>query len=173
MGESFLNYLIGDFAFALWDNLEKKLICARDHFGVRPFFYVKTERLFLFASTIDALLVHPMVSRQLDQTALGDFLIFGNYLDAELSIYKDIRRLPPAMHLYIDHTGYYNTKAYWKIAQQDTGERRNLSEHVEQFQYLFKQAVSDRIRTKTVAVEMSGGMDSTFYCSGSCRKYQG
>ena len=98
-GKSFLDHLIGDFAFALWDGRGKKLICARDHFGVRPFFYVITDKVFLFASDLGALLHHPSVSRELDVAAIGDFLLFGSRQDPEASTYHDIRRLKAASQI--------------------------------------------------------------------------
>ncbi len=158
-GESFLDYLIGDFAFALWDERNKKLICARDHFGVRPFFYVKSGRFLAFASDIVALLKHPAVSGRLDEVAVGDFLLFGCYGDAELSIYMDIRRLPAASYIRVGQAEI-RIQPYWRLSPPEI-KYGHSSEYLEQFQELFHQAVNDRVRTKNIAAELSGGMDST------------
>lgn len=159
-GEKFQDHLIGDFAFALWDESNRKLICERDHFGVRPFFYVKTDRLFLFASTIDAILVCPQVSNILDEEAIGDFLLFCEFQNPELSIYRDIRRLRAASRITLDHKGF-RVEKYWELSQNNAVRFKQDSEYVEQFQELFELAVKDRLRADRVATQLSGGMDCT------------
>jgi asparagine synthase (glutamine-hydrolysing) len=158
--ESFLEHLIGDFAFALWDNRRKKLICARDHFGVRPFFYVKTDKIFLFASDLDALLNHTSVSRELDEEAIGDFLLFGSRQDPEASTYRNIRRLKAASRIGITQEGFC-IRQYWAFSLHNEILYRSNSEYVEQFQALFRQSVEDRMGGDHIALELSGGMDST------------
>ena len=159
-GESLTDHLIGDFAFALWDNRSKSLLCARDHFGVRPFFYVKTDRVLLFASDLDALLLHPSVSRTLDEEAVADFLLFGSSQHAGSSIFLDIRRLPPATRMKVNREGSWLGRYWDPPLHPEVGFRRS-SEYIEQFQALFKQAVEDRLRGDHIALELSGGMDST------------
>jgi len=160
-GETFLEYLIGDFAFALWDGEAQRLLCVRDHFGVRPLFYTVTPGAFIFASRIEALLLHPGVSRELDDTAIGDFLLVGTYLEEELTIYRQIRALPPASILTVAADGSISTRRYWRLSTQEPMAGRSLTSCLEEFQFLFRQAVTDRVRTDRLAVELSGGMDST------------
>lgn len=159
-GDTFLDHLIGDFAFALWDERHKKLICARDHFGVRPFFYAKTDRVFIFASDIDALLKHPAVSRTLDEGFIADFLLFGFCMESGLTVYRDIHRLPMASQLVVTSDGF-NTRRYWSPPNANYLPYKNNSDYADQFEELFGLAVNDRIRAKSVALELSGGMDST------------
>jgi asparagine synthase (glutamine-hydrolysing) len=170
-GASFLDHLIGDFAFALWDGRHRKLVCARDHFGVRPFFYVKTENVFLFSSDILALFKHPAVSNRLDEDAVGDFLLFGNYLDSKISIYMDIRRLPAASYICLNERNF-EARTYWKLNSPDEIRKMCTAEYVEQFSGVFNQAVNDRIRTKNVAAELSGGMDSTAIASMATKNFK-
>ena len=159
-GEAFLERVIGDFAFALWDSRSAKLICARDHFGVRPFFYAKTDHVFLFASDIDALLKYPTISADLDEEAIGDFLLFCNYQNPELSIYRNIRRLPAA-HCIRLTPDRFCLQQYWTLPLHNEIRYRKDSEYIDQFQEVFSEAVNDRLRTNQVAVELSGGMDCT------------
>jgi asparagine synthase (glutamine-hydrolysing) len=158
-GESLLHQIIGDFAFALWDNRGRTLLCARDHFGVRPFYYAKTDRAFVFASDIDALLVHPLVSTRLDETAIGDFLTLGQYQDAELTVYRDVRRLPAASRIRLER-GDVRVHEYWKLPPQEWIRYRHPSTYVEHFQDLFARAITDRLGADGVALELSGGLDS-------------
>ncbi len=160
LGESFLDHLLGDFAFALWDGRTQQLICARDHFGTRPFFYAHTKRSFIFASDLDALLLHPQVKSDLDDIAVGDFLMLGHFRQDDLSIYRDIRRLRPASRVRLDRSGC-DIRRYWEVPCDQEIRYRNNSDYVEHFNVLFTQAVHDRLRASDVAIELSGGLDST------------
>jgi asparagine synthase (glutamine-hydrolysing) len=159
-GESFLDHLIGDFAFTLWDGRSRRLLCARDHFGVRPFYYVNTANAFLFASDIDALLTHPAVSTSLDEEAIADFLMFGSYQAPESTIFRHIRCLPPATSAHLDRGGLVFQK-YWKLSPGNEVRYRRSTDYVEHFIEVFGRAVGDRGRANPVALELSGGMDST------------
>lgn len=164
LGETFLQNIIGDFAFALWDSRTTTLICARDHFGVRPFFYVKTDHIFLFASDIAALLRHPAVSTQLDDEFVGDFLLFGNPQNSEQSIYRDIRRLPAASYIRTKRDEFY-LRRYWTLPRDQEIRFRRQSDYIDRFQELLVLAVTDRLSTNRTAFELSGGMDSTTIAS--------
>ncbi len=159
-GETFLDYLIGDFSFALWNSPQRTLVCARDHFGVRPFFYAKVDRLFIFASDIAALLEHPAISTSLDEEAVGDFLLFGHFQHPGLSIYQNIRRLPPSTCLKL-HNDRLHMLQYWSLPISEPVRYKKDLDYGERFQELFQNAVSDRVGNGPVAIEMSGGLDST------------
>ncbi len=159
-GEPFLEHLIGDFAFALWDDRSEELICARDHFGVRPFYYARTDSAFLFASDIDALLAHPAIGATLDENAVGDFMLLGSYHDAEATIYRDVRCLPAASRLSVHRTAFH-VRRYWEPPVDVPVRYRDRLEYVEHFRELMTLAVHDRLRADHVALELSGGMDST------------
>ena len=159
-GEGFLDHLIGDFAFALWDARSQKLICARDHFGVRPFFFARTDSMLVFASDIDAVRMNPAVSGTLDETAVGDFLLFGVYLDPSRTIYQDIKCLPPASSLYFARESL-RIQRYWNIPTNTEVRYKKKSDYVDRFQELFEQAVIDRMGEGPLALELSGGMDCT------------
>jgi asparagine synthase (glutamine-hydrolysing) len=75
-GEACPAHLIGDYAFAIWDGQERTLFCARDHIGARPFYYYKSERIFIFASEIKALLTNELVPRRLNELRVADHLAF-------------------------------------------------------------------------------------------------
>src|SRR5687768_323721 len=75
--EECINHLIGDFAFAIWDTNARRLFCARDHFGVKPFYYAHTGNSFIFSNTLNTLRLHPSVSDELHEPAIADYLVFG------------------------------------------------------------------------------------------------
>ena len=158
-GEGCVDRLIGDFSFAIWDGRTRSLFCARDHFGVKPFYYVRTADCLLFASDIDALREHPDVSDRLNETAVGDFLLFGGNQDEAATIYDDIRRLPPA-HQLIATRDKIRIERYWNLPTDGHIRYADDREYVAHYRELFDQAVTDRLRTDRVSVMMSGGADS-------------
>jgi len=78
-GEKCLEHLMGDFAFVLWDRSQQKLICAKDHFGTRQLCYAWVGSSFLVSNSLHCLQQHPAISRQLNDKAIGGFLLFGDH----------------------------------------------------------------------------------------------
>jgi asparagine synthase (glutamine-hydrolysing) len=160
-GEDCVNHLIGDFAFAIWDERKQKLFCARDHFGVKPFFYTHIDGSFRFSSTLNDLRRNPHVSNTLNEIAIGDYLAFGINQDLSTTIFKDIQRLAPG-HTLIVANNEIKIRRYWTASLPSREIRFSDDEsYVSRFSELFSQAVKDRLRTDRVAISMSGGLDST------------
>jgi asparagine synthase (glutamine-hydrolysing) len=159
-GDAFIDHLIGDFAFAIWDARRQRLLCFRDHFGVRPFYFFCTDEQFVFASQVESLLAHPDVCADLDDDAMGEFLMFGTCLDPGRTVYKHVRCLPRASRLECVGTGFGRT-SYWALPEDEPLHRATDDEYVEEFAELFEQAVRDRLPAGPVALQLSGGMDST------------
>jgi asparagine synthase (glutamine-hydrolysing) len=159
-GEKCLEHLLGDFAFAIWDGRKQRLFCARDHFGVKPFYYARAGDSFVFSNTLDCVRLHPSVSDELNDAAIGDFLLFGFNQEATTTTFADIKRLPPA-HYLIWSEGVARIIRYWTLPTDGHIRYRRDDEYVEHFRELLKAAVEDRLRADNIAVSMSGGLDST------------
>lgn len=159
-GDGFVDQLIGDFAFVIWDARKSRLTCVRDRFGVRPFYYFESAGVFGFASDIDALRVHPAASASLDDAAVADFLMFGTCCEADHTIYRDIKCLPPATRLDVSAAGGVPTR-YWRLPERSEIRFPSEQEYVERFTQLFDQAVKDRLPQGPIALQLSGGLDST------------
>lgn len=159
-GENCLDHLIGDFAFAIWDGRERKLFCARDHFGIKPFFYAALPGTLIFSNTLNCVRLHQGVSAELDDVAIVDFLAFGQYVDTDLTIFAAIRRLSPA-HALIWREGELTIRRYWTLPADGRIRYKRNEEYLEHFTELFDRAVADRIRQPAVTLQLSGGMDST------------
>lgn len=158
--ENCLHHLIGDFSFAIWDGRRQKLFCARDHFGVKPFFYARVGQTLAFSNTLECLHRHPLVSGKLNDLWIADFLLFERSLEPAATAFADIQRLPPGHSLTWSVEGL-RVNGYWALPT-DLGIRyRPAGDYVEHFTMLLEQAVADRLRTNRISVEMSGGMDST------------
>jgi asparagine synthase (glutamine-hydrolysing) len=158
-GDAFLDHLLGDFAFALWDSQRARLLCVRDPFGIRPLYYFRSGDLVGFASDIEALRAHPAVSARTDRSAVADFLLFGTCMDVERTYFQDIRRIPPATRFELGASGMREER-YWHLPQRET-RYRSAADYVDHFDAVFESAVTDRLPGGSAAVPLSGGMDST------------
>jgi asparagine synthase (glutamine-hydrolysing) len=159
-GDECVEHLIGDFAFAIWDSRVRRLFCARDHFGVKPFFYARVGNSLIFSNTLNVLRLDPRVSDELNERAIGDYLECGLNQDLTSTIFRDIQRLPPAHTLSLAN-GSFTTRRYWAPAVKNEIRFRDPRAYVERFDELLSVAVKDRLRTDRVSISMSGGLDST------------
>src|ERR1700678_600057 len=158
-GDDCVQRLRGDFSFAIWDAPQMKLFCARDHFGIKPFYYAEIGEIFLFSNVLDCLRQHPDISADLNDAAIGDFLLFGLNCDEATTSFREVCRLraSPAMAVSADGT---RTKRYWTPPTEGRIRYSHAEDFVEHFQILLQQAVADRLRTDPVGILLSGGLDS-------------
>jgi asparagine synthase (glutamine-hydrolysing) len=162
-GEDCLEHLIGDFCFILWDGPRQRLFCVRDHFGISPFYYAQTGPSLVLSNTLQAVHLHPGVSDELNEQAIGDYLLFRGNQDLTTTTFAHIRRLPPAHTLtWSASGGEPHVRRYWTLPERDGYLRYpHPEDYVDQFRALFRQAVADRLRTDRASVSLSGGMDSS------------
>ncbi len=152
--------LLGDFAFAIWDRPRRTLFCARDHFGVKPFYYHRSPRLFAFASEIKALLRLPEVPRRLNEVRVGDYLA-PILEDKIITFYEEILRLPPAHTMTVTPEGSV-VRPYWALDPARELKLGSDGEYDEAFRALFTEAVRCRLRSAfPVGSMLSGGLDSS------------
>jgi len=159
-GEGCVKHLVGDFAFAIWDSSKKLVFCARDHMGVKPFYYAHRGSSLVFSNSLEAIRLHPSVSTRLNDCAIADFLLFGLNHDQAKTTFADIDRLPPGHTLTYSVCGM-SLNRYWTLPIDDPVFYRRDDDYVEQFQQLLHFAVKDRLRIPRVSILMSGGLDST------------
>jgi len=110
-GAGCIDLFDGEFAFALWDSREHRLIIVRDRVGRKPLYYKLTQDHLLFASAASALHAEPGNTAGVDPRALDDYLTLG-YIPGEKTLYGDIRRLPPG-HIMIYQRGAVRISRYW------------------------------------------------------------
>jgi len=159
-GKECVDHLVGDFALAIWDGRSRRLFCARDHFGVKPFYYAYQKGSLVFSNTLRCVLAHPAVSDRLNEMAVADFLLFGCNRETGTTTFADVQRLSPAHTILADERGL-RARTYWQLPVEEPLRYRRAEAYVEQFRELFDRAVADRLRTSQVGVLMSGGLDST------------
>ncbi|MBL22580.1 MAG: asparagine synthase (glutamine-hydrolyzing) [Rhodospirillaceae bacterium] len=155
--------MVGMFAFALWDNQERKLWVVRDRLGIKPVYFGRAGDRFVFASELKALRTLDDWSPEIDRDAFSLFTQF-NYVPAPQTIYKGISKLEPGCMLEYKAGGTPKISRYWNIRSQfqqpllDIGER----EAVWQIDKLLSDAVAQRLVSDVpLGALLSGGIDSS------------
>ena len=150
----------GMFAFALWDSKRRRLFCARDPLGVKPFYYYFDGRRLVFASEIKAILQDPKVPRQIYLPGLNNYFTFAHSVAPE-TLYERIWKLPPG-HFFIWENGKLRFQNYWDVPEEEKRTRRSPREHVEEVRTLLREAVRmQMVSDVPVGVFLSGGIDSS------------
>jgi asparagine synthase (glutamine-hydrolysing) len=153
-------HLVGDFAFVIRDEARRTLFCARDHIGVRPFFYHHSPDRFLFASELKAILVDPDVPRRISETRIADYLT-SLFDDKEITFYESIRRLPPSHTLTITPEGAL-MRRYASLDPVRELRLGSNEEYALAFRECFIEAVRCRLRgSHPIGSALSGGLDSS------------
>lgn len=160
-GTNCVKHMVGDFAFAIWDEAKQLLFCVRDHIGAKPFFYTYNANYFAFATEKKGLLVMPDVNKTLDKDYLYNQLMPPVNQHPHSTLYKYIQRLPAAHTLQIQD-GKINIQRYWELDCETETKLGSEIEYYEGLRHYFEEAVKCRLRsTYEVGSELSGGLDST------------
>ncbi len=153
-------YLIGDFSFALWDEKEQLLFCARDRIGIKPFFYSEVNNSFFFSSEISPLFKVTSLERKLNKTAFEDYLLSLS-IDFEQTFFENVYRLPPASVMVI-RNGKKQIQRYWTPHDLPDFNTRTAKQNSEEFFDLLQQATNAQLRSAYPAgISLSGGLDSS------------
>ena len=164
-GPDCVNALNGDFAFAIWDARQQRLVMARDRAGVRPLYYAVRDGAIAFASEVKALLEVPGISAAPDPIALDQMFTFWFPL-APRTPFKDIAELPPA-HVLIANAQGITSRPYWRFEYPDAADDRPVSPAEEarltdEVRALLLDAVRIRLRADVpIGAYLSGGLDSS------------
>lgn len=162
-GPNCLNQFNGMFAFCLWDSKKEQLFCARDRFGMKPFYYYDYESTFLQASEIKALLRVPSLPMKPNEAVIYDYLMTAHDDHTEETFFAGIKRLLPAHYMLIDENGV-RIRKYWN--PKITVKSKQLSNEDQAYASEFRALLRDSIRIRLpanlpVGTYLSGGIDST------------
>jgi len=158
-GDACVEHLLGDFSFAIWDARKRCLFCARDHFGIREFYYARIGNAFIFSNSLETLRSYPGCSSALCDAAIADFLLFGMNLHPASTPYEQILRLPRA-HTLVASGNQIQPQRFWSFPIEEPLRYRKSREYVDQFRELLRLAVRDRLRCDRATICLSGGLDS-------------
>jgi asparagine synthase (glutamine-hydrolysing) len=167
-GDACVEHLIGDFSFAIWDISRRRLFCARDQFGVKPFYYARVGFSVIFSNTLNCVQQHPAVSSRLNDLAIADFLLFEINQDFATTSFADIQRLPAA-HLLECDSQTFSLRRYWTLSITEPVRFKQDCEYLECFRELLDQAVADRLRANSAGIMLSGGLDSSTVAAAAKR----
>jgi asparagine synthase (glutamine-hydrolysing) len=158
-GTDCASFLIGDYAFALWDARERLLFAARDPMALRPLYYRHDGRRFLFASEVSQILAVPGVPTGLSEAAVGLHLALSP-LPLEETFFEAVTQLPAGWGLQYDGQTVRTWK-FWKPDDACAVRYRDHSDYADHLRELLKESVRARLRSRhPVGVWLSGGLDS-------------
>ena len=158
-GEACTGHLLGDFSFVIWDPRRRKVFAARDHFGVKPLFYALIGQCLIISNTLDCIRQIPIVPPDLNEQAIGDYLITGQNKNPATTYFAAIRSLLLA-HRMIATPDALRTERYWSPPIEEPLHYRRRRDYIDQFHQLLGAAVGDRLPDGPVAILLSGGLDS-------------
>ncbi|PJF39710.1 MAG: hypothetical protein CUN55_13725, partial [Phototrophicales bacterium] len=160
-GTKCVDHFWGDFAFAIWDRAEQKLVLARDHVGVRSLFYLYCAPYFAFASNMNALKSLPFFNQVIDDEYIGAFLL-KQRPPIEKTSFQQIRRLPSGHILEVSREKSPKVWSHWDLSATSIPQYSNEQRYIEEFYELFAQSVQMRMAgTTRIGAELSGGLDSS------------
>ena len=158
-GDDFIDRLDGMFDFAIWDARRKRLLIGRDHLGVKPLYVYRSTRLLAFATEAKALLQIPGVAAELDRDVVADYLHLG-YVAAPHSMFRGIRKLPPATLLAVEGDDVREWR-YWRLPAR-VDRVTSEAEWVDRVRTGMEQAVHRQMVSDVpIGAFLSGGVDSS------------
>lgn len=146
----------GMFAFALWDDARQRLFCARDHLGIKPFFFVRNDDSFTFASESAAL--SGFHGNRISRLGVAAYLA-SSYCPGQTSIFDSVSKLLPGHWMTIESSGVTESRRYWQLRQ--VARDAESPESVAKLEALMVAAVTRQLRSDVpVGALLSGGVDS-------------
>ena len=159
-GKKILDRLRGMFAFIIWNKNTKELFGARDIFGIKPFYYYKKGKEFMFGSEIKSFLSHPNFEKELDEDMIPLYLSY-EYSPDERTIFKNVFKLPGA-HCFTYKNGELKVERYYKI-EYKIEDDKSLEYWEDAITKEFTESVSmHQIADVEVGCFLSSGVDSSY-----------
>jgi asparagine synthase (glutamine-hydrolysing) len=163
-GSSVMNYLNGQFSFAIWDIKKQECFFARDRIGIRPFFYTQIKGAFIFGSEIKSLFEFPGIDRNISSKALKEVFTFWTVLTPH-TVFENINELQPG-HYGTFKNGRLQISEYWSLRDsflnRDLRPPISFTDALEQLRWLLSDSLIIRLRSDVkVAAYLSGGLDSS------------
>jgi asparagine synthase (glutamine-hydrolysing) len=161
-GTDCLNHFNGMWSFALWDSVNKKLFCARDRFGVKPFYYYWDGRRFIFGSEIKQLLIHD-IERSADEEVIIKSFAISNFLENTGGTYfRHVKVLPHSHYIMLDDKRFDLVRYYDLPVSRFEKSSLSFSEACDMYGEIFRDSVRLRMRSDVeVGSALSGGLDSS------------
>ena len=170
--DDIVNKLNGIFAFAIWDENNKSLFMARDHFGVKPLYYTIYNNNLIFGSEVKAILKFPGVEPILDKQGISEMFGIGPAHTNGITAFKNIYELKPANYMVYNDSGIY-IKRYWKLNSKTHED--SFEDTCDKVLYLLEDSIKNQLVSDVpLCTFLSGGLDSsiiTLYASEYCKEH--
>ncbi len=170
-GERCAEFLLGEYAFAIWDERRRRLFCCRDHIGFRAFLYWRSPTRIIFSNSIERILSFPGVPRELNRRKLASLAVpTAHHLRHEETFHEGIFSLPPGCWMIVEQSGVRQGK-YWELQPDAVASPPKRPDDVyEALRELLFEAVECRLDQDTpVASLLSGGLDSSAIVATAAR----
>jgi asparagine synthase (glutamine-hydrolysing) len=160
LGTRCVERLNGMFAFAIWDQTERRLILGRDRFGKKPLYYAEVDGGLLFGSELKSLLEHPSCPRELDHESLAAYLAV-EYVPTPRAIFEGMRKLPAA-HVLVWEDGRVRLERYWDLSFPRVDGTQSEDDYSDELRSRLREAVRRRLVSDVpLGAFLSGGIDSS------------
>ena len=171
-GTDFARHLLGDFAVAIFDARERRVVLATDGMGVRPLYYRRTPTTLAFASAIKSLLADPDYHVHPNNQLLAELMLRRTHrrISDDSTLFAGVCQVPPG-HLAIFTAGGVQLERYWDLGRHRSGRTLSFDDYADAFHSHFQRAVTRRLRSAhPVAIAVSGGLDSSaIFCTAANR----
>jgi len=155
-----LDRIIGMFAIVIIDIEQQKIYFIRDHFGIKPFYYYKTNNFILFSSEIKSFYYYPEFNPQLNEEMLAEYFMFKYVLYPD-TLLKNVYQLPPASYAEFDGTNL-NIHQYYNLNNLNYTNNISYNEAIEKLDFLLKKSVKSQLLGDVkIGCQLSGGIDSS------------
>ena len=170
-GEDLVTHLRGMFAFAIWDDRQKKLLLGRDRLGIKPCYYLQQKNALYFGSELKCLLAVPEFDRTINLEALSDYFTF-KYVPGPHTIYEGIHEIPPA-HIGVWSDGTLHLRRYWQLKPSGDG-HKSFEYYAEGLLHHLEESVRLHLVSEVpLGAFLSGGIDSSAIVALMSRAEQG
>jgi len=169
-GKDVCKHLNGIFAFAIWNSKKEELFIARDHFGIKPLYYIIEDNNLVFASEVKSLFCHPNIKPKLDKTGISELFGIGPSHTPGRTPFLGINELEPA-HLIIYNKNCFKNEEYWKIKTKKHND--NLETTCDNIRFLLKDSIERQLVSDVpICCLLSGGLDSSIITAYASKYYK-
>ncbi len=159
-GPQLLDYLDGEYAFAIWDEKKKRIFAARDPFGTVPLYYSSDNKYLYFASEPKQIIKVSNVSPEPDKTTIAQYIL-RQFNDSGRSFYKQIKQIKPGHYLLASRSETKEIQ-YWNPDPTFETQYKTKQDYIEQYKELLRASVYKCIQSDyPIASQLSGGLDSS------------
>jgi asparagine synthase (glutamine-hydrolysing) len=167
-GEDCPAALNGIFAFAIWDKKNRSLFLARDHMGIKPFYYSETRDAFLFSSEIKSIVRSGHVEARCNEKVIPEYFIF-RHVSGQNTLFQGIKSLLPA-HSMVFKDGEVQTKDYWSPFPREKERHISFDVAAEELSWLIQDSVKKQLISDVpLGTFCSGGVDSSLVTAMASR----